>query len=223
MSLRTLRKDLTGTPLIRVGIIDDHPMVVGGLISALATCDDISVEAQAGSLRGAAELLARRDLDVVLLDVRVADGNALQALAERTGATHPAVLVISTFSSPQYIAASIRYGAAGFLPKTVPISRLLEAIRAVAAGQTIYAAEERGHRYVTLTPKERDVLRLAIGGFSNKEIGARIGTSRKTVEGHLSDIYEKYGITGGRTELSVRAASEGWLEIQPPPKSRRRV
>jgi DNA-binding NarL/FixJ family response regulator len=208
--------------MIRVGIVDDHPMVVGGLQSALATCADIAVAAQASTVSEAAELLARRDLDVILLDVRVTDGNALQALAERRPGPRPAVLVISTFSSPQYIAASIRFGASGFMSKTVPLPRLLDAIRAVASGQTVFAAEQRGHAYVTLTPKEREVLRLAIEGLSNKEIGARIGTSRKTVEGHLSDIFAKYGITGGRTELSIRAATEGWLEVQPPPKAKQR-
>jgi DNA-binding NarL/FixJ family response regulator len=55
-----------------------------------------------------------------------------------------------------------------------------------------------------------------MAGLSNKEIGARSGTSRKTVEGHLSDIYAKYAILGGRIELSIRAAAEGWLEIQEP-------
>jgi len=198
-------------------------MVVGGLESALATCEDIAVRGQASTMAEAAELLARADLDVVLLDVRVTDGNALQALAERPSDARPAVLVISTFSSPQYIAASIRFGASGFLPKSVPLPQLLDAIRAVASGRSVYGAEQRGHAYVTLTPKEREVLRLAIDGMSNKEIGARIGTSRKTVEGHLSDIFVKYGITGGRTELSIRAATEGWLEIQGPTKPGRRA
>jgi two-component system response regulator DevR len=207
--------------MIRVGIVDDHPMVVGGLLSVLGECPDIVVAAQAGSMGTAAELLARDDLDVVLLDVRVEDGNALQALAERPARARPAVLVISTFSSPQYIAASIRFGASGFLPKTVPLPALLDGIRAVARGQSIYRPEERRHPYVALTPKEREVLRLAIDGLSNKEIGARIGTSRKTVEGHLSDIFAKYEITGGRTELSIRAATEGWLEVQTPGRARR--
>jgi DNA-binding NarL/FixJ family response regulator len=207
---------------IRVAIVDDHPMVIGGLKSALATCEDIVVAAQASTVGEAAQLLARRDLDVVLLDVRLADGNALQALAERGPGRLPAVLVISTFSSSQYIAASIRFGASGFISKTVALPRLLDAIRAVARGQSVYGAEQRGHAYVTLTPKEREVLRFAIDGLSNKEIGARIGTSRKTVEGHLSDIFAKYGITGGRTELSIRAATEGWLEVQPPGKAGRR-
>jgi two-component system response regulator DevR len=207
---------------IRVGIVDDHPMVVGGLQAALSTSDDIVVSGHAGTIRAAAELLCRDDVDVVLLDVRVTDGNALQVLAEREPRARPAVLVISTFPSPQYVAASIRFGAAGFLPKTVPLPDLIGAIRVVAGGGTVFEASQRGQPYVTLTPKERDVLRLAIEGLSNKEIGARIGTSRKTVEGHLSDIFAKYEILGGRTELSIRAATEGWLEIDPPRRTRPR-
>ncbi len=206
---------------IRVGIVDDHPMVVGGLRAALSAAGDLAVNAQAGSIAEATDLLGRDDLDVILLDVRISDGNALQVLADRGLRARPAVLVISTFSLPQYIAAAIRFGAAGFLPKTVPLPKLLAAIRIVAAGGSVYEPADKDHLYVTLTPKERQVLSLAIEGFSNKEIGARTGTSRKTVEGHLSDIFAKYGILGGRTELSIRAATEGWLEIQSPPKARR--
>jgi DNA-binding NarL/FixJ family response regulator len=205
---------------IRVGIADDHPMVVGGLQAALRAAGDVSVMGQAGSIAEVREILVRDDLDVILLDVRVSDGNALQALAERGPRKRPAVLVISTFALPQYIAAALRFGAAGFLPKTIPLASLLDAIRVVAAGGSVYEAAHRAHAYVTLTPKEREVLALAIEGLSNKEIGARSGSSRKTVEGHLSDIFAKYGILGGRTELSIRAATEGWLEIQPPPKTR---
>ena len=207
---------------IRVGIVDDHPMVVGGLRAALSTASDIAVTCHASTIADAATLLRRDDVEVILLDVRVVDGNALQVLADRGPRAHPAVLVISTFPSPQYVAASIKFGAAGFLPKTVPLQELIGAIRVVAAGGSVFDPSQRRQPYVTLTPKERDVLRLAIEGFSNKEIGARIGTSRKTVEGHLSDIYAKYGILGGRTELSIRAATEGWLEIEGPRKRRGR-
>jgi DNA-binding NarL/FixJ family response regulator len=205
---------------IRMGIVDDHPMVVGGLEAAFTAANDIVVVAQASSVADATRLLTRDDLDVVLLDVRLADGNALQCLAERGPRPSPAVLVLSTFDLPQYVAASIRFGARGFLPKTVPLTDLLDAIRVVAAGGSIYEPGQRGQAYVTLTPKEHEVLRLAIDGLSNKEIGARIGRSRKTVESHLSDIFAKYGILGGRTELSIRAATEGWLEIPGPTKSR---
>lgn len=127
------------------------------------------------------------------------------------------VLVISSFTASQYIAAAARFGAAGFLFKAAPLPALLEAIRAVADGDTVFSTKQLAERFVALTPREREVLALAMEGRSNKEIGARIGTSRKTIEAHLSEIFRKYEILGGRVELTIRASEERWLEIQPPP------
>ena len=69
---------------------------------------------------------------------------------------------------------------------------------------------------VRLTPRERQIVRLTMDGLGNKEIAAKIGGSPKTVETHLGAIFERYGITGGRIELAIRAADEGWLDIEPP-------
>lgn len=206
---------------IRLAIVDDHAMVIGGLEAALATASDLEVVATGGTVAEARELLSREDLDVVLLDVRLEDGNGLQALAERGPGARPAVLVVSSFKTSQYVAAATRFGAAGFLLKTVPLPALIEAVRAVAAGRTVFTADQLDQSFVALTAREREVLRWAMDGLSNKEIGARMGTSRKTVEAHLTDIYARYGILGGRVELSIRAAEEGWLDIEPPPGAKR--
>jgi DNA-binding NarL/FixJ family response regulator len=201
---------------IRLAIVDDHPMVTGGLDAALGTIDDLEVVARAGTVAEARDLLARDDLDVLLLDVRLDDGNGIQALAERGPRTRPGVLVISSFQTSQYVAASARFGAAGFLLKTVPLPTLVKAIRTVASGGKVFTREQLQKGLITLTPRERQIVRLAMDGLSNKEIGARIGTSPKTVESHLSGIYDRFGIAGGRIELSLRAADEGWLDIELP-------
>jgi DNA-binding NarL/FixJ family response regulator len=201
---------------IRVGIIDDHPMVVGGLEAALSTMDDLEVVERGGTAAAAAATLVRDDLDVVLLDVRLQDGNGLQALAERGRRRRPAVLVVSSFVTSQYVAAAARFGAAGFLLKTVPLPALVDAIRTVAGGGLVFTQDQLQQGFVTFSPRERQILRLAMDGLSNKEIGARIGASAKTVEAHLSEVYERHEIHGGRIELSIRAAEEGWLEIEPP-------
>lgn len=208
---------------IRLAIVDDHPMVTDGLDAALRTMDDLEVVAHGGTVDEARDLLARDDLDVLLLDVRLDDGNGIQALAERGPRARPGVLVISSFQTSQYVAASARYGAAGFLVKTVPLPTLVEAIRTVAAGGSVFTREQLQRGFVTLTPRERQIVRLAMDGLSNKEIAARIGTSPKTVESHLSGIYDRFGITGGRIELSFRAAEEGWLDIEPPEASGSRI
>jgi DNA-binding NarL/FixJ family response regulator len=201
---------------IRLAIVDDHPMVTGGLHAALRTIEDLDVVARAGTMTEARTILVRDDLDVVLLDVRLDDGNGLQALAERGARTRPGVLVISSFKTNQYVAASARFGAAGFLLKTVPLPGLFEAIRIVAAGGSVFTQEQLQKGFVTLTPRERQIVRLAMDGLSNKEMAASLGMSPKTVESHLGGIYERFSIHGGRIELSFRAADEGWLDIETP-------
>jgi DNA-binding NarL/FixJ family response regulator len=207
---------------IRIALVDDHAMVVQGLEAALSTYPVVEIVGHGGTVGEARELLGRDDIDVVLLDVRLEDGNGLQVLAEREPRERPKVLVISSFKASQYSAAAAQFGASGFLLKSVPLPALLEAIQVIAEGGTVFSAEQLASRFVTLTPREREILRLAMDGLSNKEIGARIGLHRKTVEAHLSGIFEKCGIHGGRIELSIRAAEEGWLEIQPPRTSCRR-
>jgi len=201
---------------IRIAIVDDHPMVTDGLDAALGTIADLEVVAHGGTVAEARAMVVREDLDVVLLDVRIEDGNGIQALAERGSRTRPAVLVISSFKTSQYVAAASRYGAAGFLLKTVPLATLVDGIRAVAGGGSVFTREQLQKGFVTLSTRERQVVRLAMEGLGNKEIAARMGTSPKTVEGHLTAIFERFGITGGRIELSFRAAEEGWLDIEPP-------
>ena len=104
----------------------------------------------------------------------------------------------------------------GFLLKTVPLPALVDAIRTVDAGGSVFTQEQLQKGFITLTPRDRDVVRLAMDGLSNKEIGVRLGMSPKTVESRLTDIYDRFGIEGGRVELSLRAAEEGWLDIEPP-------
>lgn len=198
---------------IRLAIVDDHPMVTGGLDAALATIEDLDVVAHGASVAQARELLTRDDLDVVLLDVRLEDGNGIQALAERGPRTQPGVLVMSSFKTAQYVAASARFGAAGFLLKTVPLSDLVDAIRTVDAGGSVFTTEQLQKGLVALSPRDREIVTLTMDGLSNKEIAAKLTMSPKTVESHLTDMYERFGITGGRVELARRAADEAWLDI----------
>jgi DNA-binding NarL/FixJ family response regulator len=207
---------------IRLALVDDHPLVVDGLAAGLATVPDLELVQSAASVEEAQEILRRDDLDVVLLDVRIQGGNGLQVLANRMPRRQPFVLVLSSFTSSQYVAAARRFGASGFALKTIPLAELVESIRAVAAGQTVFTSEQQASTFVDLTAREREILALAMDGLTNKEIGDRVGTSKKAVEARLSGIFSRYQIRGGRIELSLRAAAEGWLEINPP-IGRRRV
>ncbi len=200
---------------VRVAILDDHPIVIGGLEAAVASADDIEIVARAGTIGKARAILARDDIDVVLLDIRLADGNSLQLLEGRAEPAPPGVLVLSSFDARQYVAAALRLGAAGFLLKTTPVEDLLDAIRQIARGGSIFTAEQlRIGRsgVVRLTSREREVLRLLLIGYSNREIAVEIGAASKTVEAHLARMFVRFGVST-RTELALAAEREGWLDV----------
>lgn len=198
---------------IRIGLVDDHPVVVGGIEAGLGVATDIEVAERGATIADASRFLGRADIDVVLLDVRLPDGNGLELLARTASSRGPAVIVLSSFETKQYVAAAIRFGAQGFMLKTAPIGQLVDAIRRVAAGGTSYTSEQlRAGGYVTLTPRERELVRLIVAAHSNDEIAAAFHTRRKTVETQLSRLYERVGVTS-RVELAIRAEREGWLDI----------
>jgi DNA-binding NarL/FixJ family response regulator len=201
--------------VIRVALVDDHPVVLGGLDAALRTAGDIEIVAHGRTLSEARAIAADPDIEVMLLDIRLPDGNGLELLSEVVERGSPAVLVLSTFMTRQYVAAAIRFGAHGFLLKTTPLDELIAAIRRIAAGGTAFAPEQlRDARtgYVNLTARERQIVRLVIAGRSNDEIAAELHTSRKTIEVHLSRMYERFEVMT-RLELALRADHEGWLDL----------
>lgn len=121
----------------------------------------------------------------------------------------PAVVVLTSYDYPQYADAALRLGAAGFVVKTAPTAELLEAIRRAANGGLHFGV--RPGNGVTLSDRERDVLRLVVEGASNDEIGVTLGISSRTVESHLRRLFERFSVMS-RTELAARALREGWLE-----------
>jgi len=203
--------------MIRVALVDDHPVVLSGLEAVLRTVEDVEVVARGRTLGEARAIAERPDVDVLLLDVRLPDGNGLElvaGVAERSG---PAVLILSSFLSRQYVAAAVRFGAQGFLLKTTPLEELVAAIRRIAVGGTAFAPDyvrEARTGFVNLTSRERQIIELVITGRSNDEIAAELHTSRKTIEVHLSRMYERFEVMT-RLELAMRADHEGWLEIAP--------
>jgi two-component system response regulator DesR len=175
------------------------------------------VVARAGTIREAEGLLVRGGLDVVLMDVRLPDGNGLELLERTDGARTAAVIVLSSFEATQYVAAAVRFGAQGFLVKTAPLDDVVAAVRRVAAGGSAFSADQLREGLkgpVRLRPRERDVLRGVLAGQSNDEIAAGLRTSRKTVEKVLSQLFVRFEVAS-RLELGLRAEREAWLEIEP--------
>jgi DNA-binding NarL/FixJ family response regulator len=152
-------------------------------------------------------------VDVLLLDIRLGAESGLSLLDGADSAPLPPVIVLTAYDYPQYAEAALHLGAAGFVLKTAPIADLLGAIRRVASGGMAFAMRPNAGT-IRLTAREHDVVRLVVDGRSNDEIGAELGIGSKTVETHLSRLFERGGISS-RTELATRALREGWLDVPP--------
>jgi DNA-binding NarL/FixJ family response regulator len=200
---------------IRVAIVDDHPVVREGTAALLAGVDGLSIAGTAGSIEGATPLLDPTTVDVVLLDIRLGTASGLSVLSGPGERTLPAIVVLTAYDYPQYVAAAMRLGASGFVLKTAPISELVDAIRRVAAGGLAFGVRPSG-RAPTFTARELDVIRLVVDSRSNDEIAGELGITAKTVEAHLRRLFERLALVS-RTELATRALREGWLDVPPGP------
>jgi DNA-binding NarL/FixJ family response regulator len=206
------------SPLIRVAIVDDHPVVQQGIGALLGSQPDLEVVGAAGTVEEAVELLGGVGVDVLLLDIRLGTDSGLRFLAEAPdtpdrAAAMPAVIVLSAYDYPQYAEAALRLGAAGFVVKSAPLEELVDAIRRAAAGGTAFGVRPDRSR-PRVSARELDVVRLVVEGRSNDEVGAALGIGVKTVETHLRRMFERFEVAS-RTELTARALREGWLDIPP--------
>jgi DNA-binding NarL/FixJ family response regulator len=205
------------TQPIRLALVDDHPIVRDGTAALLDAQPDFAVVATGASLAEARAILARPDPpDVLLLDIRLGDEESGLTLLGADGALEErrtAIVLLTAFDYPQYAAAALRLGAAGFVVKTAPVADLVAAVRGAAEGRLAFDERSRGP-LDQLTPRELEVARLATAGRSNDEIGQALGIATKTVEAHLGRLYARFGVAS-RTELTARALREGLLDLPP--------
>jgi DNA-binding NarL/FixJ family response regulator len=193
--------------VIRVAVVDDHPLVREGTAALVDRQEDMEIAGVAGSLDELRPILDAGATDVLLLDLRLGQESGFELL--RSDVAMPAVVVVTSYDYPQYADAALRLGAAGFVVKTAPTAELLDAIRRAAAGGLAFGVRPGGG--VMLSAREREVLQLVVDGASNGEIGSRLGISSRTVESHLRRLFERFGVAS-RTELAARALRGGWLE-----------
>ena len=197
--------------MIRVAIVDDHPIVREGTAALLAATPDLEIVTTGATLAEAKHLLDDDSLEVVLLDIRLGQDSGLAALDGRSR-RRPAVVLLTAYDYPQYADAALRLGAAGFVQKTAPIAELADAIRKAAAGGLAFGV--RPGAGPTFSGRELDVMRLVVDGRSNDEIGTVLGVASKTIETRLRGLFDRLGIAS-RTELATRAIREGWLDLPP--------
>ncbi|MBX3195018.1 MAG: response regulator transcription factor [Microbacteriaceae bacterium] len=212
---------------IRVALADDQVLIRGGFRSLLEAEPDLEVVGEAGTGRDAVALVTRERPDVVLMDIRMPDGDGLWAteqIVADPALTGTHVVVVTTFELDEYVAQAIRAGASGFLVKDTEPVELIRAVRIVAGGDALLSPRVTKRllervagslrdapdtaRLEALTEREREVLALVGQGLNNEEIGTRLFLSPLTAKTHVSRIMAKL-LARDRVQLVVIAYESG--------------
>lgn len=205
-----------------VVLVDDHALWRGGVRSMLED-SEFDVIGEAGSGKEAVEIVQALKPKIVLLDIRMAGGDGLDALQViKSQSPQTAVIMLTTYDNPTYMARAVAGGAAGYLLKGIGLDELIEALRAVASGETLLCAQDlvRSLRIVEpgsdllqdliepLTNREIEVLRLLATGIPNREIASILFIAESTVKTHVEHIIAKLGVSD-RVQAAVWAARSG--------------
>ena len=214
--------------MIRVVVVDDHPIVRQGLRSYLSSREGIEVVGDAGDGESAVALAGELRPDVVLMDLVMPGMGGLAAIGAVVAlGLGTRILVLTSFSSEDQVIPAIQAGAAGYLLKDASPEEVEAAVRAVHAGEgrldpslaavVMAAAGGRGAAdtgdagLARLTPRETEVLRLLGEGLSNRALAERLFVSEKTVKTHVSSILAKLGLTD-RTQAALFAVHHGLVD-----------
>jgi DNA-binding NarL/FixJ family response regulator len=201
--------------MIRVLVVDDHPVLRSGLAQLLGQAEGIELVGLAAEGGAGVELARTEQPDVVLMDLEMPELDGIEATRRiRDALPETQVVVLTSFSDRERILDALDAGAAGYLLKDAEPEELLRSIRVAAAGQAPLApqaasalvAERREARPATeLTPREHEVLLMVGEGLPNKLIARRLEISEATVKAHLTRIFERIGVTD-RTQAAL------WVE-----------
>jgi DNA-binding NarL/FixJ family response regulator len=204
---------------VRVLVVDDHPVVRGGLVGWLDAQPDLAVVGEAGDGQEALARVAETMPDVVLMDLRMPRMDGVAAI-ERLAVTHPAVrvLVLTTYDTDADIVRAVEAGATGYLLKDAPLPQLADAVRAAARGETVLAPPVAARLVSRLraptpespTARELEVLAGVARGLTNAEIGRELFIGEATVKTHLLRVFAKLGVDD-RTRAVLVAVERGLL------------
>ena len=205
---------------IRLLIADDHEAVRLG-VKSLLEGTDIRVVGEATTGTAAVKFVAEKEVDIVLMDIRMPDGDGLTALGRiRLDKPDLPILLFSAYDNPAYIARAVAMGASGSLMKSCTRDELIGAIHAAIAGENIWTQEElrrvssslrtprvNGDLEISLSEREGEVLRQMAFGLTNKQIAQTMHISYETVKEHVQHILRKLGLTD-RTQAAVWAVRQ---------------
>jgi DNA-binding NarL/FixJ family response regulator len=194
--------------VISVLLVDDHPVVVEGLRKVLATAGDIDVTGEAHDAASAIERARSLKPDVILLDLRMPGASGVHATRRlRDQGVQSAVIILTSYGDQNYVREAIEAGADGYLLKSTPPEKLIDAIRNGARGRRALSPElldgvladfgglarEQTRRDADLSPEDLEILRRASEGATNREIGVAMGRSEIAIKKRLQVIFSKLG------------------------------
>ena len=203
---------------LRLMIVDDHHIVRQGLAALLNTIPDMTVVAEASDGKQALELFREHRPDVSLMDLRMQGGDGVEAIQSiRSEFPQARIIVLTTFDGDEDIFRALQAGARGYLLKGMDTDELVSAIKAVHSGKSRIpapVAERLAERMSNpvLTEREVDVLRLIVGGNSNKEIASALFISEATVKTHINNLLGKLGVSD-RTQAATTALQRGIVHL----------
>jgi DNA-binding NarL/FixJ family response regulator len=212
--------------VIRVVLAEDHTLVRDGIRTLLGLVPDIELVGEAADGEETVRVVEQVKPDLLLLDMRMPRGDGLHVVSELARREKlPPTLVLTTFDDEEAALDVIAAGARGFLLKDIKLETLVEAVRAVAAGGTMMrpGLSERAERLLAdrgastatptdgdITTREREVLRLLVAGYSNREIARALFVAEGTVKNHVSNILAKLGVRD-RTRAVLKAVERGYV------------
>ncbi|MCA1645824.1 MAG: response regulator transcription factor [Chloroflexi bacterium] len=207
--------------MIRVLVVDDHPIVRQGLVSVLGDEEDLEVVGEAGTGREAVARVARLQPDVVLLDLEMPDLDGVHAIPQLL-ALRPGlgIVVFTAYDTDERVLGAVRAGARGYLLKGASAEEIARGIRAVhndgsyleprVASKLIAEVSSPRRGALVLSPREHEVLRLVAEGLPTKQISVSLSISERTVKFHVNSILRKLG-ADNRAQAVALAAQRGLL------------
>jgi DNA-binding NarL/FixJ family response regulator len=205
--------------VIRVYLLDDHEVVRRGLVALLETAGDIEVIGESGLAQEATRRIPALRPDVAVLDARLPDGSGIDVCRDiRSADPSIRALILTSYQDDEALFSAIMAGAAGYVLKQIKGTDLIDAVRTVAAGQSLLdpgvtqqvlerirnGSDNEPKELAALTPQERKILELIAEGMTNRQIGEHLFLAEKTIKNYVSSLLAKLGVER-RTQAAILA------------------